>query len=238
MYKISFEAYQDEKTTKNRGDENVHHQIFLSTLQAGLKDDRSLGLLAKFVDYYIEHAVEFKYFQETKFEKEFALDDKLKPYKIKDKEDKNYFIRGFIDRFDNLEEYINVIDYKSKKMSSKIDKSKMEQISELKDVQLALYILFASQEYPNKEYYSSLLSFKGSNPYYHFAQLASVNDIKDTEYYSDEYESKLKQLIFDTKGNIESGKFGFDNSDEKMCSWCDIKHICHQSVLSKGFRVD
>ena len=37
------------------------------------------------------------------FEKEFALDSELKPYEPKNKEDKNYFIRGFIDRFDNLE---------------------------------------------------------------------------------------------------------------------------------------
>ena len=39
--------------------------------------------------------------------------------------------------------------------------------------------------------------------------------------------------IFDTRGNIEAGKFGFNNSDEKMCGWCDIKHICHENVLKK-----
>jgi hypothetical protein len=32
----------------------------------------------------------------------------------------------------------------------------------------------------------------------------------------------------------ENSKFGFDNSDEKMCGWCDIKHICHESVLDKN----
>jgi hypothetical protein len=234
MFNVSIEAYNHEDTTQGRGDENIHHQIFLSTLQAGLEDERSLGLLAKFVDYYIENASEFDYFANSEFEKEFALNEKLEPYTLAGKDDQNYFIRGFIDRFDNLETYINIIDYKSKKMNSIIDKQKMEQIAELKDVQLALYILFASQSNTDKEYYSSLLSFKGDKPYYHFANLASLVDIKDTQHYSSEYESKLKQLIFDTKANIENGEFGFDNSDEKMCGWCDIKHICHESVLSKN----
>ena len=75
-------------------------------------------MLAKFVDYYIENAREFNYFKNTEFEKEFALDSGLKPYKLKDKDDKNYFIKGFIDRFDNLEESISIIDYKSKKIYS------------------------------------------------------------------------------------------------------------------------
>ena len=233
MYDISFEAYNDEETTKNRDDENIHHQIFLSTLQSGLQDDRTLGLLAKFVDYYIENAHEFDYFKNSEFEKEFALDEELKPYSIKDEDDKNYFIRGFIDRFDNLESHINIIDYKSKKMKAKIDREKMEQIAELQDVQLALYVLYTSQEYNNKEYYSSLLSFKGEHSYYHFANIANIDDIKDTQYYSDEYESKLKQIIFKTKDNIENGKFGFDKSDEQMCEWCDIKNICHASILNK-----
>jgi len=235
MYQVSIEAYNHKDTREPKYqdpmEENIHHKIFLSTLQASLRDDRNLGLLAKFVDYYIENAKEFNYFKNTEFEKEFALDDELKPYELKDKDDKNYFIKGFIDRFDILQNHINIIDYKSKKMRSNIDKEKMEQIGELKDVQLALYILFASQEYPNKVYNSSLLSFKGEKPYYHFANLVNEEDLKDTEYYSDEYHTKLKQLIFDTRKNIEAGKFGFDNSDEKMCGWCDIKNICHEQIL-------
>ena len=55
------------------------------------------------MDYYIERAAEFEYFQNTEFEKLFVLDDELKPYELKNKDDKNYFIKGFIDRFDNLE---------------------------------------------------------------------------------------------------------------------------------------
>ena len=50
-------------------------------------------------------------------------------------------------------------------------------------------------------------------------------------FYSDDYEERLKQLIFDVKGNIEDGDFHFNNEDEKMCGWCDIKFICHAGVL-------
>jgi len=238
MYEISIEAYNHDEIRKPKYKkelkENIHHQIFLSSLQAGLQDDRKKGLLAKFVDYYIENASEFNYFKNSEFEKEFALDSALKPYRLQDKKDTNYFIKGFIDRFDNLEESINIIDYKSKKINSAIDKEKMEQIEEQKDVQLALYMLFVSQEYPGKKYYSSLLSFKGDRPYAHFANLSNEQGLKNTVFYSDEYHEDLKRLIFETRDNIEVGKFAFNNSDEKVCGWCDMKHICHESVLSKG----
>ena len=233
MHSKSLEAYQDEDTVKSIGEQNIHHQIFLSNLQAGLKDEREKGLLAKFVDYYIEHAKEFEYFQNSSFEKEFALDSELKPYKLKNKEDPNYFIRGFIDRFDNLQHHINIIDYKSKKMTTNIDKAKQEQVAALKDVQLALYLLYATQQYPNKDYKAHLLSFKGNNPFYHFANLSTIEDLKDTVHYSDEYNEELKMVIHDTKNNIEAGDFTFNNADEKACGYCDMRFICHEGVLSK-----
>lgn len=232
MYEVSIEAYNHKDTVEPRGKEklveNIHHKIFLATLQAGLKDERDAGLLAKFVDYYIERSEEFEYFQNTEFEKEFALDNDLKPYTLKNEDDKNYFIKGFIDRFDDLESNVNIIDYKSKKIGSKSGKHKetQEKIDELKDVQLALYILYAKQAYQGKEYYSSMLSFKGDSKAAHFGEL--VNDA-----YNDEYEAKLKGIIFDTKESIENGAFWFENSDENACGWCDFRFICHEDVLGK-----
>lgn len=226
MHSVSIEAYNHEDTTNERGEENVHHQIFLSSLQAGLKDDRNAGLLAKFVNYYIEQAEEFNFFKTTEFEKEFALDSELKPYKIQNEEDKNYFIKGFIDRFDNLENQINIVDYKSKKVE-RLDKEKQEQVNTQKDIQLALYILFAKQQHPNKTYDSHLLSFKGNEKGVKFATLS--NDA----IYDDAYEESLKKLIFDTRDDIEGGKFAFNNSDEKMCGYCDYKFLCHERVLNK-----
>lgn len=236
MFDISCDAYKQFMIESDLK-ENINHKIFLATLQTGLKDNRDDGLLAKFVDYFQEFKEELEYFKHSEFEKEFALDIELKPYKIKDKYDKNYFIKGFIDRFDNLESQVNIIDYKSKKVN-RIDKDKLEQVRELKDIQLALYILYTSQEYPNKEYYSSLLSFKTSNPYVFFANLSNMKDIKNTENYCKEYEENLTKLIFDTKENIENGKFNFDNSDDKNCEWCDIKFMCHSNLLNKGLEIE
>jgi hypothetical protein len=230
MYRVSLEAYDHPETVANRENgENIHHQIFLSSLQAGLIDDRNAGLLAKFVDYYIENAASLEYFRNTEFEKEFALDGELKPYEMEDENDRNYFIRGFIDRFDNLENQVNVIDYKSKKIGTKSGKHKetQEKVDELKDVQLALYILYARQAYPGKTYYSSMLSFKGESKAAHFAELSD-------ESFDEAYEERLRGLIFGTKEGIERGAFGFDNSDEKACGWCDYQRICHQDVLEKS----
>lgn len=229
MYEVSIEAYNDSETIEDRkNSENIHHQIFLSTLQAGLIDEREAGLLAKFVDYYIKNAEKLDYFQHSEFEKEFLLDNDLKPYKRKDENDYNYFIRGFIDRFDNLNDQVNVIDYKSKKITSKSGKHKetQEKISLLEDVQLGLYSLYAKQEHPNKQYYSSMLSFKGEHEAAHFGELVH-------EEFNEEYERKLREIIIDTRDSIGTGKFGFDNSDEKNCDWCDFKFICHAGVLDK-----
>jgi len=234
MHKKSLEAYEHEDTTNNIQAPNIHHQIFLLSLQAGLQDERSKGLLAKFVDYYIENAENFAYFQNSSFEKEFALDGNLKPYTLKNADDTNYFIKGFIDRFDALENHTNIIDYKSKKMSANIDKAKQEQVQTLKDVQLALYVLYASQEHEAKQHKASLLSFKGENPHYHFANLSTIEGLKDTVHYSDTYNEGLKKVIFGTRDNIEKGDFSFNNTDETACGYCDMKFLCHERVLSKN----
>ncbi len=224
MYDVSILAYNHQDTQEPRGkpklQENIHHRIFISNLQAGLKDERELGLLAKFVTYYIKNASAFEYFSKSEFEKEFALDAELKPYTLISKEDKNYFIKGFIDRFDNLDTKINIIDYKSKKAKSK-DKKKQEDVNNYKDVQLALYVLYAKQAYPDKSYDAHLLSFKGNEKEVAFATLQEIED------------ERLKGVIYDTRDKIAKGDFSFNNEDEKVCEWCDVRFICHQSVLDK-----
>jgi len=230
MYEVSVEAYHDKSTEEARPNgENIYHRIFLSTLQAGLKDDRDPGVLAKFVEYYIANAEALDYFQKTEFEAEFLLDAELKPYARKHEKDYGYFIRGFVDRLDVLDDRINIIDYKSKKIGSKSGKHTKTQkkIDNLEDVQLALYMLYARQRYPDKSLYAALLSFKGESKAAFFGELTD-------EAFDEGYESRLKEIVFDTKAQIESGNFGFDNSDEEVCGWCDYKRICHQDVLGKN----
>ncbi|GEM_PF-1950475 len=234
MYSISIEEYT--KFLKNEElEENVYHKIFLSELQKGLKNDKKKGVLVKFVDYYIENSEKFEHFKNSKFEKEFLLDNNLKPTSNQD----NYFIKGFIDRFDNLKDHINIIDYKSKKADGINSEMKMK-IEELKDFQLALYILFAKQQYPDKIYNASLLTFKSDKPYVEFAKISHGNNEvhKDCVIFDDEYEETLVKKIYETQENIISGKFNFDNSSEEACGYCDIKHICHERVLNKEVKYE
>jgi hypothetical protein len=72
-----------------------------------------------------------------------------------------------------------------------------------------------------------MLSFKGESKAAHFAELFD-------EGFDEVYEEKLKGIIFSTKEGIEKGVFGFDNSDEKACGWCDYRFSCHESVLMKN----
>ena len=230
MYQVSEDAYKIFSKKSDTVEKTIHHRLFFNTLQSGLKDNNKYGLLAKFVNYYIEKASKLNYFQDSKFEYQFALDKNLNACGINSDD---IFIKGVIDRVDILKSVVNVIDYKSKKMISNLDSEKIKQIRELKDVQLALYILYVKQQFTDKNYYASLLSFKGDKPYYHFANLSNEN-IKDYELYSDKYEEELKNLIFTTRDNIQNGKFGFNDSDDKVCGYCDFQNICHTSILNKS----
>ncbi|MAC83953.1 MAG: hypothetical protein CL624_07440 [Arcobacter sp.] len=219
--------------------ENIYHKIFKYTLAKGLTDDREDGLLIKFILEYENSKEDLNYFSNSEFEKEFALDSELKPYTIKDNDDRNYFIKGFIDRFDNLEKTINIIDYKSKKADGVLQ-DKLDEIREFKDFQLGLYTLFASEEY-KKEVDSYLLTFKTKkNLSTKFARVATNEDLipkyrgKDIGIlYDTSYKENLKTNIFTIKEKIEQGDFRFDNSNEDYCGYCEIRNMCNQSILNK-----
>ena len=221
-------------------EENIYHKIFKYTLAKGLKDDREDGLLIKFILEYENSKEDLNYFSNSEFEKEFALDSELKPYTIKDNDDRNYFIRGFIDRFDNLKEKVNIIDYKSKKADGVLQ-DKLDEIREFKDFQLGLYTLYASEEY-KKEIDSYLLTFKSDKKLStKFARIATNEDLipkyrgKDIGIlYDNSYKEDLKTNIFAIKEKIEQGDFKFDNSNVDYCGYCEIKNMCNQSILNKG----
>ena len=131
---------------------------------------------------------------------------------------------------------MNIIDYKSSVTSKSINKLKQDN---LKDYQLGVYLLYATQKYPNKTYKANLLSFNKKDT----KELAFYNDkisipklsrSKVVVDYDKEYEAILKEKILNIKDSINSGHFSFKNNDEKVCDWCNYKHICHQSVLEKG----
>ena len=242
---IMFDVLQDEyESFINNPDneikeENIFYFFYKYTLARGLNDDKNDGLLIKFINYYEEKKEDLNYFINSEFEKEFALDDELKPYKLVDENDKNYFIKGYIDRFDNLENQVNIIDYKSKKANGVLQ-DKLEEIMNFKDFQLGLYTLYATQEY-KKDVDSYLLTFKTDNDYTKFARVTTNNELipqnrgKDTGvWYDENYENDLKSNIFSIKEKIENGDFRFDSNDDTYCGYCEIGFMCNKSLLSKG----
>ena len=220
-------------------EENIFHILYKYTLARGLNDDKNDGLLIKFINYYEEKKEDLNYFINSEFEKEFALDNELKPYKLIDENDKNYFIKGYIDRFDNLENQVNIIDYKSKKADGVLQ-NKLEEIKNFKDFQLGLYTLYATQEY-KKDVDSYLLTFKTDNDYTKFARVTTNNELipqnrgKDTGvWYDENYENDLKSNIFSIKEKIENGDFRFDSNDDTYCGYCEINNMCNKNLLNKG----
>ena len=221
-------------------EENIYHTLYKYTLARGLKDDKEDGLLIKFINYYDEKKEELNYFINSEFEKEFALDINLEPYEIKDKDDKNYFIKGYIDRFDNLKNQVNIVDYKSKKADGVLQ-DKLEEIKNFKDFQLGLYSLFATQEY-QKDVDSYLLTFKSKNNHTMFARVSTNSDLipqnrgKDTGVlFDEEYKNSFKANIFAIKEKIEQGDFRFDSSDDTYCGYCEIGFMCNKNLLNKSF---
>ncbi len=244
MRRVLDKAYTElfiyEETTNPKPlTRNIYHDIVYSEFLKGLSGENSKSVLTKFVDYYIENCQEFNYFSNSKFEFQFALDNNLKPYYLRTSDDTSFFIKGFIDRYDDLDGCVNIIDYKSKK-SNTILIQKLEDISSFKDVQLGLYMLYARQCVLNKEHNASLLTFNSDKPYLHFSKISSNNEEipivrnKATGVLFDEkYEEGLKTRIFEVKEKISNGEFAFNNNDESVCGYCEIKHICHHSVLHK-----
>ena len=165
------------------------------------------------------------HFNSSEFEMEFRMDEQFNPVG----KDDHYFIRGFIDRIDILEDEIRIVDYKSKKMNSMIDKKKVEQMKELKDMQLALYILFARREYGDKKIESYLQTFKSKYEHAEFAKAATFDVGKADEYvhYNDEFEQSLIAKIQEIKNSIIKGDFHYDDSDEDQCKWCEFKLMCN-----------
>jgi len=200
----------------------------------GLKEDvytklyfeRLLDILDNFIIYLKEEWENKERFKKSYAEKPFYLDKNLK---VSDKN--NYFIKGVIDRIDVNKE-VEIYDYKSKN-TDKLDSAKIEEMIELKDVQLGLYTYWAKQKY-KKSVTSSLITFNTSKIYTAFASLKECDKPKLNgrnkkpiyACYNDEYEEKLKETVFDVKENIEKGNFIYDDSDEKVCEWCEFEVIC------------
>src|SRR5574344_676537 len=242
MFDVLEKEYEEFISDPNNEikEENIYHTLYKYTLARGLKDDKKDGLLIKFINYYEEKKQELNYFINSEFEKEVALDNELKHYKLVNENEKNYLIKDYIDRFHNLENQVNIVDYKKKKADGVLQ-DKLEEIKNFKDFQLGLYSLFATQEY-KKDVDSYLLTFKSKSNHTMFARVTTNNELipqnrgKDTGVlFDEEYENSFKANIFAIKEKIEQGDFRFDSSDNKYCGYCEIGFMCNKNLLNKVF---
>ena len=257
MLDISNDSYKEFIEKEITDKENSYHRLYLSELQKGLVGESKKGLLARFVEYFKDNREKLNNFIDSEFEREFWLDNEFKLLTQDEVANDNYFISGKIDRIDNLEDQVFIIDYKSSKVTStsgfntkkqlKLEVQDSEDLP-IKDVQLPLYMLWAEQEIPNKDITSSLLSFKnGTNQEMftgnkwgaNFVNISTKgeakektgrnkNDITQT-HYTEEYREKLKTEIIAIKEKIEKGDFGMTPSEDS-CKYCDIKNFCFGKV--------
>jgi ATP-dependent helicase/DNAse subunit B len=218
--KIAYEMF----LTDNELTESINHRLYFQELTRGLtQDDEAQGVLSNFLQFITENHTSINGFRDSEFEMEFRLDRSFKAIG----NDQPYFIKGYIDRIDIKNDEIRIVDYKSKKASG-IDKAKLTQMTELKDMQLALYILYARRAFGDKKIESYLQTFKSGNIHAEFAKAATYEVGKEGEYlhYDEAFEQSLIDKIEAIKTSMAHGNFHYDDSDAKHCEYCDFAVMC------------
>jgi RecB family exonuclease len=211
--------------TENEVAENINHRLYFQELTRGLSEENpGEGVLLNFLDFITQNYQAINGFRDSEFEMEFRLDNDFNVVE----NDKLYFIKGFIDRIDIKNDEIRIVDYKSKKVDAKIDKEKLQQMRDLKDMQLSLYILYAKRAFGDKRIESYLQTFKSKYGHAEFVKAATYEMAKEGEYlhYDEAFESSLIERIKTIKASIEEGDFHYDDSDEKYCKYCDFTLMC------------
>lgn len=223
--KIAYDEFMAKVSAEKGTEENINHRLYFQELTRGLEEgSETSGVLINFLKTITSNHASIANFKNSEFEKEFRLDH---DFNLVD-ETKPYFIKGFIDRFDMHGDEIRIVDYKSKKVTTKIDKTKLAQMQELKDMQLALYILYARRIHGESKIESYLQTFKTDNIHAEFAKAATYEVGKEGEYlhYDEAFEQSLIQRIMTIKSSMADGDFHYDDSDEKQCEYCEFSVMC------------
>lgn len=239
MQKVSQEV-QDNVDFKK----NILHELDIKELEKGLNNQEhnrheERGPLARFVDYVIQEGAGFDFFKNSAFEIPIFLDQAFNPVETKEES----FIRGVVDRIDHLSNEINILDYKSKKKIS--NPQECEKMKAITEFQLPLYTLYALQKEEPPAVTSSFITFNHQN-----TSKTSKKDINKIEFgclstntakieksqgvhFDQTYKKRLIEKVSQIKVDIENGDFYFDQKNEKRCSHCHMKHLCHHKLLTK-----
>ena len=116
------------------------------------------------------------------------------------------YIKGRADRIDEYDDRIEIIDYKTSLVETKI------RIKNAYNVQLPMYRFFIESSMGNSRriityYYDLYKTFKKIEPEYDYS--AFKDDLK-----------KIVDEIFDVNHNFEA--------NPKYCKWCDFRYVCQK----------
>jgi CRISPR/Cas system-associated exonuclease Cas4 (RecB family) len=144
---------------------------------------------------------------------------------------------GLIDRIDNRDGFVHVIDYKTGKVSPQFasiedlfDRDSWKDSENLKGIfQTFLYSWLFSKEYPREKYITPSiyqtreLFTKDFTPY--LSDKSTKNTVKNFLDYSASFEDELKKLV----SSVFNRNLNFiQTEDDKRCKLCPYKEICHR----------
>jgi RecB family exonuclease len=228
MYDISSEALGNF-LKENKIEETVFHRARMKEMTAGLLEsvsEKQKGVLLRFLEmeYNTEQERVLAAFQEA----EHPITENTPV--------KGISLRGFIDRIDNHEGLMHVIDYKPTK---KVDiASQFEKITQFKDFQLPFYAFYTRDHLGAEAVEASLLSYRdGGNRFARF----TVNDTGVTcenkqgrksseQVFLDGFEEQCEEAAYRIIENVKAGRFPAA-PDDGACEYCSFSSICRQSEV-------
>ncbi len=143
-------------------------------------------------------------------------------------------LKGFVDRIDEVQDVVRIVDYKSGKAELKFDSvenlfSKTVNERAKAVMQVFLYILMLGEEYPGKTLKPVIYQLT-SLPNTSISDKERKEEVTDFSLYAEDFEAALRRLldeIFDEATPFEQ------TMKEKNCNHCPYKSVCGKNTNKK-----
>ncbi len=143
-------------------------------------------------------------------------------------------LKGFVDRIDEVQDVIRIVDYKSGNAELKFDSvenlfNKTVDKRTKAVMQVFLYALMLGEEYPGKTLKPVIYHLKSlsNTSIYHSISKTEKEELTDFSLYAEDFEAALRGLLdemFDEETPFVQTK------DEKNCSCCPYKGVCGKNT--------
>ena len=143
-------------------------------------------------------------------------------------------MKGFVDRIDEVQDVVRIVDYKSGKAELKFDSvenlfNKMEKERAKAVMQVFLYALMLGEEYPGKTLKPVIYQLT-SLPNTSISDKERKEEVTDFSLYAEDFEAALRRLldeIFDEATPFEQ------TMKENNCNHCPYKSVCGKNTNKK-----